>query len=93
MRIKADIRQRRFGEAGQGSIWCWGQVVAFRAPEEFYSNKLRPGLFSRILGLKDVKLSLKAAEIGERHLIQPRPVIATKDLAVVARMIKNSLKS
>jgi hypothetical protein len=54
---------------------------------------LRPGLFSRILGLKDVKLSLKAAEIGERHLIQPRPVIATKDLAVVARMIKNSLKS
>jgi hypothetical protein len=44
------------------------------------------------LGLKDVKLSLKAG-IGEHHLIRPRPAIATKDLSVVARVIKNSLKS
>ena len=52
-----------------------------------------PAYLVVILGLKDVKLSLKAAEIGERHLIKPCPAIATKDLAVVARMIKNSFKS
>jgi len=44
------------------------------------------------LGLKDVKLSLKAAELANIRLAQPRRAIATKDLAMV-RVIKNSFKS
>src|SRR5262249_3492335 len=53
---------------------------------------LRPGQFGRILGLKDVKLSLRAAELANIRLAQPRRTIATKDLAMV-RVIKNSFKS